>query len=335
MVEAMPTATQTGSSATPNSTNIDPSQSRQSSSRKDICFAMRPEASGFAKQSSWNSPLVLKSNNYKLVMRGNDFKVRKYSMHFTPEIPDNSKMINQVTRTFRLQIKEAFGTYCLHGNVLYSTKMHQDPVTASGEHDGQNYELELKYAKCVNDDPLEWSAFQSIIFKAIMGRMSFERDGRNMFNPSKAVDIQQLKVWPGFFSSMQRLSSGSFIQIDLANKVIRTDTLYQILQDLQNKGKSPEQINDELQNTSVVTTYGTKKHSYKIEKIDFGKSPTCTFMKGKEGEQVETSFMDYYKNTYAVTIKDPNQPLVISKNRKTGQEVALIPELCQMTGLTD
>jgi aubergine-like protein len=30
-----------------------------------------------------------------------------------------------------------------------------------------------------------------------------------------------------------------------------------------------------------------------------------------------------------------NQPLLIHKDRKTGNEVALIPELCQLTGLTD
>ena len=69
---------------------------------------------------------------------------------------------------------------------------------------------------------------------------------------------------------------------------------------------------------SVVTTYGTKKHSYRIESIDFTRSPICTFMKGKPGEEVETSFKDYYKQTYGVEINDMNQPLAISKNRRTG-----------------
>lgn len=34
-------------------------------------------------------------------------------------------------------------------------------------------------------------------------------------------------------------------------------------------------------------------------------------------------------------INDPNQPLLINKDRKTGNEIALIPELCCVTGLTD
>ena len=34
-------------------------------------------------------------------------------------------------------------------------------------------------------------------------------------------------------------------------------------------------------------------------------------------------------------IRNPNQPLAISKSQRTGKEIALIPELCHMTGLTE
>lgn len=102
------------------------------------------------------------------------------------------------------------------------------------------------------------------------------------------------------------MSAGSYIQIDLANKVIRTDRLLQVLQDLQRKGKSPEQISDEIAGTSVVTTYGSKKHTYRVESIDFSRSPACTFLKGKPGEEVEVSFKDYYKQQYNEIIKEEN-----------------------------
>ena len=80
----------------------------------------------------------------------------------------------------------------------------------------------------------------------------------------------------------------------MANKVVRTDTLHSVLNEFRNKGKNADSINDELAGVSVVTTYGTKKHSYRIEKIDFEQSPTCTFKKGKPGEEVDISYMDYY-----------------------------------------
>lgn len=60
-------------------------------------------------------------------------------------------------------------------------------------------------------------------------------------------------------------------------------------------------------------------------------SPETTF--DKSGTQV--SYKDYYKTRYNENVSDPNQPLLINKDRKTGNEIALIPELCQVTGLTD
>jgi len=49
----------------------------------------------------------------------------------------------------------------------------------------------------------------------------------------------------------------------------------------------------------------------------------------------EVTFEDYYKTKYGVEIREKNQPLVIIKSRRSGQETVLLPELCFMTGLTD
>ena len=53
----------------------------------------------------------------------------------------------------------------MHGNNMYSASAHNDPVLFKTEYDGQEYVIEIKFAKIVNEDPLEWSAFQSIVFK--------------------------------------------------------------------------------------------------------------------------------------------------------------------------
>ena len=56
----------------------------------------------------------------------------------------------------------------------------------------------------------------------------------------------------------------------------------------------------------------------------------------------EKAFLDYYKKHYNITIKDPKQPMLMSRSsRRTSQEtqtdqlIALVPELCNLTGLTD
>jgi aubergine-like protein len=79
----------------------------------------------------------------------------------------------------------------------------------------------------------------------------------------------------------------------------------------------------------VVTKYNQK--TYKVDRVDFNQSPETCF--DKNGTQ--TSYRDYYKTRYNENISNPNQPLLINKDRRTGNEVALIPELCQLTGLTD
>lgn len=88
-------------------------------------------------------------------------------------------------------------------------------------------------------------------------------------------------------------------------------------------------INEAIVGSTVVTKYNQK--TYKIERVEFNMSPETTF--DKNGTQV--SYMEYYKTRYNESVSDVNQPLLINKDRKTGNEVALIPELCQLTGLTD
>ena len=196
--------------------------------------------------------------------------------------------------------------------------------------------MKIAWAKDFGEkDVKEYNAWISIFFKRLMGCLSFQRDGRNMFNPHKSKNIQGIDIWPGFFSSMQRLQSGPLLQIDLANKVVRKDKLINEIRNMTQKGKNPEQVSSEMEGMSVVTSYGKTKRNYRIERIDFNQSPLSTFKKGEGEEAKEMSYMEYYQSQYEVTIKDQNQPLAISKNRRTGMEVALIPELCEMTGLTD
>ena len=47
----------------------------------------------------------------------------------------------------------------LHGNNLYTMKSYADPKIFETNHDGQDYTIEIKFAKKVNDDPQEWNSF--------------------------------------------------------------------------------------------------------------------------------------------------------------------------------
>ena len=123
------------------------------------------------------------------------------------------------------------------------------------------------------------------------------------------------------------------MQIDLTSKVCRQDSVFQHLKDLNHKGMSKERMIEEMKGMTVVTSYSKGgKHTYQIEAVDFDKTPKDEF---KLKNEKTISFMDYYKTQYQIRIKDQNQPLLVVKDAKTGNQIYLIPELCEMTGLTD
>lgn len=81
----------------------------------------------------------------------------------------------------------------------------------------------------------------------------------------------------------------------------------------------------------MITPYNNKP--YRISLVDFDSNPRSTF----ETHQGPKSYSDYYRERYNINIRDNFQPLLIAKQSgdKRGEEVRLIPELCNFTGLTN
>lgn len=178
--------------------------------------------------------------------------------------------------------------------------------------------------------------FLKIFFNSMMRGLQFEQIGPRQFNSKAAhsLNAHNIKVWPGFDSRMIMKEAGALLNVDVAFKVIRTDSVLGYISQLRSQaekrgGDWQEAISHALSHCTVVTRYNQK--TYRVERVDFSMSPSTTF--DKNGTQV--SYAEYYKTRYNENISDPNQPLLINKDRKTGNEVALIPELCQLTGLTD
>ena len=79
--------------------------------------------------------------------------------------------------------------------------------------------------------------------------------------------------------------------------------------------------------------------TYRIDGIDWDKNPKSEFDK-KTGEKI--SLAKYYSEKYGKDIRDPKQPLIISvpplKEQRAGGNtgpIYLVPELCNMTGLSE
>lgn len=85
----------------------------------------------------------------------------------------------------------------------------------------------------------------------------------------------------------------------------------------------------------VMTVYN--RRTYRVDDIDWETTPSCTFE--MNGEKV--MFMDYFRQKYNLQIRDPHQPMLLSRaskrdfHRGSSGPILLIPELCQMTGISD
>ena len=81
-----------------------------------------------------------------------------------------------------------------------------------------------------------------------------------MFNPAKAhsLDAHNVRVWPGFDTRMIMKERGALLSIDVAFKVVRTDTVLDYISQLRDKadqkGKDWQAaINEAIVGSTVVT----------------------------------------------------------------------------------
>ena len=108
------------------------------------------------------------------------------------------------------------------------------------------------------------------------------------------------------------LERGVLLNVDIVHKVLRTDTVLDFISDLKNRSRGDlcAEIKKSLVGFTVLTSYN--KRTYKVDDIDFEKSPKDSFVLDADG--TETTYHDYFKTKYQASIKDMNQPVIVSLN---------------------
>ncbi|CAH1795347.1 unnamed protein product [Owenia fusiformis] len=211
-------------------------------------------------------------------------------------------------------------------------------LTAERHTDGAKITIKCTLTKVV---PHEQNTFIfNNLFNRVLEKLKMVQIGRHYYDPHRPADVPQhrLQVWPGYITAIERHEGGLLLQADVSHRVLRTETVLDVLDTLVKR--SPQTFQDEavklLVGTTVLTRYNNK--NYRVDDINFSMSPEDTFANSK-GE--ETSFLEYYQRAYGKEIRDRHQPLLINRPKKREQgahhleQICLIPELCYCTGLTD
>ena len=263
----------------------------------------------------------------------------EYEVRFTPQVDSKDARFKIVN-----QLRETIGpTKTFDGVFLYlPLQLEQDVTELTASHPLDNTEvrvtLSLKHIKKMAD--ARSIQFYNTLFRRILGILKMVEMNKNFYDPKAGHMVPQhkLEIWPGYVTAVQEFEGGIMLCCDVSHKVLRTQTSYELIKVLAQKpADTRAAVAKALLGCIVLTRYNNK--SYRVDDIDWEMSPNSTFV---DHSGQEKSFVDYYKKHYNIAIKDPKQPMLISRaKRKTAEEsdvsklIALVPELCNLTGLTD
>ncbi|XP_067399837.1 piwi-like protein 2 isoform X2 [Emydura macquarii macquarii] len=178
--------------------------------------------------------------------------------------------------------------------------------------------------------------------RKVMRILDMKLVGRNFYDPTNPIVLQQyrLQVWPGYSASIRRTDGGLFLLADVSHKVIRNDSVLDVMHAVyqQSRENFQDECTKQLIGNIVITRYNN--HTYRIDDIDWNKTPKDSFTMA-DGKEI--TFTDYYSKNYGITVRELEQPLLIHRpnERRNPQgkllkgEILLLPELSYMTGIPE
>ncbi|XP_075714984.1 piwi-like protein 2 isoform X2 [Rhinoderma darwinii] len=229
------------------------------------------------------------------------------------------------------------------GAILYLPAKLAQTVELESERrtDGQKIKITIQMTKILEPSSDLCIPFYNVVIRRIMKILDMKLVGRNFYDPTSATVLQQyrLQVWPGYAASIRRTDGGLFLLADVTHKVIRNDSVLDIMNVMyqQSRDNFQDEVRKQLLGSIVITRYNNR--TYRVDDIEWNKSPKDVFTMS---DGTDISFIDYYSKNYGITVKEVDQPLLVHrpKQRKDAQTkmtgiVLLLPELSYMTGIPE
>ncbi|XP_030057874.1 piwi-like protein 2 isoform X1 [Microcaecilia unicolor] len=230
------------------------------------------------------------------------------------------------------------------GSILYLPIKLEQVINLKSQRktDGADINIKIQMTKILEPSSDLCIPFYNVVLKRVMRILDMKLVGRNFYDPTSATVLQQhrLQVWPGYAASIRRTDGGLFLLADVSHKIIRNDSVLDIMHVLyqQSRENFQDECTKQLIGNIVITRYNNR--TYRIDDIDWIKSPKDTFTLS-DGKEI--SFIEYYSQHYGITVKEVDQPLLIhrpnEKRLPQGKvvrgEILLLPELSFMTGIPE
>nr|ACV84373.1 argonaute Ast1 variant [Apis mellifera] len=194
-----------------------------------------------------------------------------YEVKFNPDIdsrPLRRKLLNQ-------HVQALGRTKVFDGVTLYlPQKLKQDVNLFTSIHPMDESKVELKVIYKKQQSISENIPFFNVLLGRVMRALSLVRIGQHSFNPKgiHCVPQHKLEVWPGYVTAINEYDGGLKLCIDARHRVMRTETVRDIMMKFGGKPNFKDIIIRELIGLSVFTRYNNK--TYRIDDIAWDKNPT-------------------------------------------------------------
>uniref|UniRef100_A0A3Q0SIW0 Piwi-like protein 2 n=1 Tax=Amphilophus citrinellus TaxID=61819 RepID=A0A3Q0SIW0_AMPCI len=307
---------------------------------QDVSVSPMPEPqTPLNKAGTKGAPITIGSNHIPIKCKNE--AVYQYHVTFTPNV-ESLGMRFGMMKDHRSTTGEVVA---FDGSILYLPVKLKDVVFLKSLRRTDNEEIEIKIqmTKILPPNSDLCIPFYNVVLRRVMKMVGLKLVGRNHYDPESAVILgkHRLQVWPGYSTAIKRTDGGLYLCIDVSHKVLRNDSVLDVMNTLyqQSKENFQDECTKELVGSIVITRYNNR--TYRIDAIEWNKSPKdiFTLMDG-----TETTFVDYYSKNYGITIKEMDQPLLMhrpkERSRQGGKqiitgEILLVPELSFMTGIPE
>uniref|UniRef100_A0A2K6FMP8 Piwi-like protein 2 n=1 Tax=Propithecus coquereli TaxID=379532 RepID=A0A2K6FMP8_PROCO len=315
-----------------------PQPSLHSPDRPLVLTVEHKEKELLVKQGSKGTPQSLGLNLIKIQCHNE--AVYQYHVTFSPNVECKSMRFGM------LKDHQAVtgNITAFDGSILYlPVKLQQVfELKSQRKTDGADISLKIQLTKILEPCSDLCIPFYNVVFRRVMKLLDMKLVGRNFYDPTSAMVLQQhrLQIWPGYTASIRRTDGGLFLLADVSHKVIRNDSVLDVMHAMyhQNKENFQDECTKLLVGNIVITRYNNR--TYRIDDMDWNKTPKDSFTMS-DGKEI--TFLEYYSKNYGITIKDEDQPLLIHRpsERQNNHgtllkgEILLLPELSFMTGIPE
>lgn len=231
-----------------------------------------------------------------------DAVIHHYSVKFEPEV-DCSQLRKTLVKNHLDRFSSA---YVFDGRS--DLKTLDDIELPHMYFDGHNYDNAVIMITLSKIGLLTFGSFEMIRFlntqmRRNLTHIGLDLIGRNYFEPEPIGEVDLyggVQVVQGIQTAINMHDRGLLMMIGTMCKFMRKQSVRKILYILssQNRDNFQKIARKEIPGSIVITSYNNQ--TYKIDDIDFGKSPLSTFC--REGNEI--TYFDYYREQYDIIIED-------------------------------